>query len=353
MLLKHLIGGIATLILLASTYYLIAALYDNNFYTMLENLFGREFAHLIHDYEPAVIVYAVTTLELLVWIVIELLSSRKLMKIMDNIDTVFDNSVDTVVLPTEFSELQNWLNYLKIQNREQQRLSEIEAKKKSDALTYLAHDIRTPLASVVGYLSLLCEAPDMPFEQRNKYTHTAFNKALQFEKLIDEFFDITRFNLSEKALNKKKLDLCFLIEQLSDEFFPLLHEKELHINLDIPDELIVLVDGEKLARDFNNVIKNAIIYSYSKTAIDICITKSDNNFLVTITNHGETIPNNKLEHIFDKYFRADENYQVNEKGTGLGLAIAKEIVRMHNGSITVASENETTVFTITLPIGEE
>ena len=159
MLLKHLIGGIATLILLASTYYLIAALYDNNFYTMLENLFGREFAHLIHDYEPAVIVYAVTTLELLVWIVIELLSSRKLMKIMDNIDTVFDNSVDTVVLPTEFSELQNWLNYLKIQNREQQRLSEIEAKKKSDALTYLAHDIRTPLASVVGYLSLLCEAP--------------------------------------------------------------------------------------------------------------------------------------------------------------------------------------------------
>ena len=166
-------------------------------------------------------------------------------------------------------------------------------------------------------------------------------------------FDITRFNLSEKALNKKKLDLCFLIEQLSDEFFPLLHEKELHINLDIPDELIVLVDGEKLARVFNNVIKNAIIYSYSKTAIDICITKSDNNFLVTITNHGETIPNNKLEHIFDKYFRADENYQVNEKGTGLGLAIAKEIVRMHNGSITVASENETTVFTITLPIGEE
>lgn len=74
---------------------------------------------------------------------------------------------------------------------------------------------------------------------------------------------------------------------------------------------------------------------------------------MTITNHGETIPNNKLEHIFDKYFRADENYQVNEKGTGLGLAIAKEIVRMHNGSITVASENETTVFTITLPIGEE
>ena len=102
-----------------------------------------------------------------------MLSSQKIMKVMDSIDTILDNSVDTVVLPIEFSELQNWLNYLKIQNREQQRLLEIENQKKSDALTYLAHDIRTPLASVVGYLSLLCEAPDMPLEQRNKFTHTA------------------------------------------------------------------------------------------------------------------------------------------------------------------------------------
>lgn len=353
MLLQHLIGGIAVLILLVVVYFFIDILYDNNFYIILENLFGQEFAYLIHDYEPAVIVYIITTLELLVWIVIELLSSQKIMKVMDSIDTILDNSVDTVVLPTEFSELQNWLNYLKIQNREQQRLLEIENQKKSDALTYLAHDIRTPLASVVGYLSLLCEAPDMPLEQRNKFTHTAFNKALQFEKLIDDFFDITRFNLSERALNKKKVDLCFLLEQLSDEFFPLLHEKELHIKFSIPDELIALVDGEKMARVFNNVIKNAIMYSYPQTAIDICMTSSDDNITVMIANHGNTIPNDKLEHIFDKFYRADENYQTRENGTGLGLAIAKEIVRMHNGLITATSIDEITTFTITLPIAKE
>lgn len=181
-MLQHLIGGIAVLILLVVVYFFIDILYDNNFYIILENLFGQEFAYLIHDYEPAVIVYIITTLELLVWIVIELLSSQKIMKVMDSIDTILDNSVDTVVLPTEFSELQNWLNYLKIQNREQQRLLEIENQKKSDALTYLAHDIRTPLASVVGYLSLLCEAPDMPLEQRNKFYSYRINKALQFGK---------------------------------------------------------------------------------------------------------------------------------------------------------------------------
>lgn len=173
------------------------------------------------------------------------------------------------------------------------------------------------------------------------------------EKLIDDFFDITRFNLSEKALNKKEVDLCFLLEQLSDEFFPLLHEKELHIKFSIPDELIALVDGEKMARVFNNVIKNAIMYSYPQTAIDICMTSSDDNITVMIANHGDTIPNDKLEHIFDKFYRADENYQTRENGTGLGLAIAKEIVRMHNGLITATSIDEITTFTITLPIVKE
>ncbi len=352
LLLKHLIGGIAVLVILAIAYLLIDVIYENNFYIMLENLFGQEFAYLIHDYEPAVIVYVITTFELLMWIIIEILSSHRLLKVVDSIDTVLDNSMDTIVLPTEFSELQNWLNLLKSQNREQQHLSEIEAKRKSDSLTYLAHDIRTPLASVVGYLSLLCEAPDMPLEQRNKYTKTAFSKALQFEKMIDEFFDITRFNLSEKALNKKKIDICFLLEQLTDEFFPLLHEKELQINLDIPNELIVLADGEKIARVFNNVIKNAVLYSFRQTAINISVIKSDDTCVVTIQNNGETIPRDKLEHIFDKYYRIDENLQSNSTGTGLGLAIAKEIVRMHNGSITAISENDITILTIKLPIEE-
>lgn len=132
-----------------------------------------------------------------------------------------------------------------------------------------------------------------------------------------------------------------------------MHEKELHIKFSIPDELIALVDGEKMARVFNNVIKNAIMYSYPQTAIDICMTSSDDNITVMIANHGNTIPNDKLEHIFDKFYRADENYQTRENGTGLGLAIAKEIVRMHNGLITATSIDEITTFTITLPIAKE
>lgn len=350
LLLRHLIGSIGTLIVLGVIYYFIVAIYDNNFYNALENTFGRELAHLIHDYEPAVIVFGVVLSELVVWIIVEGYSSRKILKVMDNIDTIFDSSIDTIALPTEFSELQNWLNYLKIQNREQQRLSEIETQKKSDVLTYLAHDIRTPLASVIGYLSLLCEAPDMPSEQRNKFTHTAFSKALQFEKLIDDFFDITRYNLSENAIIKKEVDLCFLLEQLSDEFYPLLHQKELQLHLDIPDTLSVLVDGEKIARVFNNVTKNAITYSYPKTTIEISVKSTQESVVITVKNDGKTISQDKLECIFDRFYRANETYGVDENGTGLGLAIAKEIMRLHNGNITAESAGEITSFIIILPI---
>lgn len=353
LLLKHILGGVAALAFLAIFYWGISALLDNQFYTVLESLFGQDFAHVIHNYEPAVIAYAVTTVELLVWIIIEVVSSRKLMKTLDSIDAVLDPSIDSIALPAEFSGLQNRLNILKMQNRDRQRIQELETQKKSDALTYLAHDIRTPLASVVGYLSLLCEAPDMPEEQRSKFTRTAFQKALQFEKLTDDFFDITRYNLSEKALCKKEVDLCFLLEQLSDEFYPLLQEKELKMQLSLPDALVVSVDGEKIARAFINVIKNAITYSYPQTTITICLTSAAENIVAAITNCGSTIPADKLAHIFDKFYRAEESYPAEEKGTGLGLAIAKEIVRMHNGSINATSAEETTVFTIILPVAKE
>lgn len=349
-LLRHLVWAIAILVIFAICYFMIMAAYPDNFYIILERMIGYDLAYLIHGYEPAVILFIIVTSQFLVWIGVEWNSSRKIMKIMDSLDSVLDNSADDIGLPAEFSDLQNWLNLLKTQNREQQHLKEIEVQKKSDTLTYLAHDIRTPLASVVGYLSLLCEAPDMPEEQRNKFIRTAFEKALKFENLIDEFFDITRYSLSDKALVKKETDLCFLIEQIADEFYPFLQQKELCLNLDLADDLFIFVDAEKIARVFNNVIKNAITYSYPQSVIEVSAKKSNEYITAKIKNHGETIPNDKLERIFDKFYRTDEFGDSDIGGTGLGLAIAKEIMRMHNGTISAESFEENTVFTITLPI---
>lgn len=350
LLLRHLIWAISVLVIFAIGYFIIMITCSDKFYILLEKMVGYNLAYLIHSYEPAVILFIIVTSQLLVWIGVEWHSSRKIMKIMDSLGSILDNSADDIVLSAEFSDLQNWLNLLKTRNRKQQHLMEIEAQKKSDTLTYLAHDIRTPLASVVGYLSLLCEAPDMPPENRNKFIRTAFEKALKFENLIDEFFDITRYSLSDKALVKKETDLCFLIEQIADEFYPFLQQKGLCLNLDLAEDLFIAVEAEKIARVFNNVIKNAIAYSYPQTVIEIMAKKSSEFIIAKIKNHGETIPNDKLERIFDKFYRTDEFEKSDIGGAGLGLAIAKEIMRIHNGTITAESFEEITVFTITLPI---
>lgn len=350
LLLRHLIWAIAAFVGFATGYLVIKVVWADQFYIMLKGMIGYNLAYVIHNYEPAVILLIFVTTQLLIWIGIEWNASRKVMKIMDRLDYFLDNSNNEITLPAEFSELQNWLNLVKAQNRERQHFMELEIQKKSDSLAYLAHDIRTPLASVVGYLSLLCEAPDMPPEQQKKFIKTAFEKALKFENLIDEFFDITRYSLSGKAVVKKEVDLCFLIEQTADEFYPLLQQKELHLSLDLPDLLFVLAEAEKIARVFNNVIKNAITYSYPQSTIDIAVQNANEQAVVCIKNRGETIPADKLERIFDKFYRTEEAGISGNSGAGLGLAIAKEIMRMHDGTITAESCDETTVFTVTLPI---
>ncbi len=352
-MLRHFIGAFIVLFVLLTAFLGIEYLGNDNFYIFLEKAGGYDFAYFIHDYEHSIILFGFVILELFAWIAIERSSSQKMLKVLDSLEHVVDNSADNIELPLEFSDLQNWLNLIKMQNRQQQHILEIEAQKKSDTLTYLAHDIRTPLASVVGYLSLLCEAPDMPAVQREKYTKVAFRKAIQFEKLIDDFFDVARYSLSDKALAKREIDMCILIEQLADEFYPLLKNKELHIDLKLGEGLFVTGDGEKIARVFNNVLKNAINYSYPKSSIEICARQTLSYVVVSIKNYGKTIPADELEHIFDKFYRSKEYGQSEEDGTGLGLAIAKEIVRIHNGSINAMSNEGITVFEIKLPVAEK
>ena len=97
-----------------------------------------------------------------------------------------------------------------------------EAERRSDLVTYLAHDLKTPLTSVIGYLSLLDEVPEMPREQRCRYVGVTLDKAKRLERLINEFFDITRYNLSHIELEVEPVDLSYLLVQMADEFYPLL-----------------------------------------------------------------------------------------------------------------------------------
>ena len=243
---------------------------------------------------------------------------------------------------------------------ERERQLADESARRSDLVTYLAHDLKTPLTSVIGYLSLLDEVPDMPEAQRVRYTDVALDKACRLERLVNEFFDITRYSLTNIELELAPVDLVGLLVQLADEFYPALaaHGNVAQVTVagtvrtveQLGEPLVVTVDAARLARVFGNLLRNAIAYSDEGTPVEIEAAVGEGSVVVTVSDTGATIPSHKLRAIFDRFFRLDESRGSATGGAGLGLAIAREIVELHGGTISAASENGLTTFTVELPL---
>lgn len=259
-----------------------------------------------------------------------------------------ENNAD-LSLPPEMSAVEKKLNTVRQTLTRRALEAQLAEQRKNDLVMYLAHDIRTPLTSVIGYLSLLDEVPDMPPEQRAKYVHITLDKALRLEKLVNEFFEITRYNLQQIKLQKEEIDLSYMLVQLADEFYPIFAEKGNTIALHANENLSIEGDSIKLARVFNNILKNAATYSDPHSEISIFAEEKDNFVTITIQNHGPTIPKEKLSKIFEKFYRLDDARTSNTGGSGLGLAIAREIIVLHGGTISAQSKNQITTFSIVLP----
>ncbi|HBK59540.1 MAG TPA: vancomycin resistance histidine kinase VanS [Firmicutes bacterium] len=276
-------------------------------------------------------------------------------KYFDDISAGLDQLVepsgaDVVLLP-ELDSMERKMSKVKNTLDRQRRDAQEAEQRKNDLVMYLAHDIKTPLTSVIGYLSLLDEAPDMPAEQRAKYVSITLDKAYRLEQLIDEFFEITRFNLKSILLNKAKINLPFMLRQLADEFYPMLAPGGRRVVVEASEDLTLWGDADKLSRVFNNILKNAMAYSYEGSTIRVSAFGQGEDVVINFANQGDLIPQAKLDTIFDQFFRLDASRSTHSGGAGLGLAIAKEIVTAHGGAITVRSDREQTVFTVTLPLG--
>lgn len=257
------------------------------------------------------------------------------------------------VFPKEYALVSAQMSEIRALMQQHEQAVKEEAARKNDLITYLAHDLKTPLTSVIGYLSLLEEAKDMPQQQREKYVHVALDKACRLEKLTNEFFEITRYNLQQVVLEKETVDLSFLLLQLADEFYPLLQKHGNEIDLSVKEKTMVYADPDKMARVFRNILKNAIAYSYPDTRIAVFVEEADGMTRILFENRGKTIPRQKLDGLFEKFYRLEEARSTDTGGAGLGLAIAKDIVTLHDGRIYAKSEKEVTVFTVELPGGNE
>lgn len=268
-------------------------------------------------------------------------------------DSLLQEKSEDISLTPELFPLERRLNTVKHTIEKQKSDILTTEKRKNDLIMYLAHDLKTPLASVIGYLNLLRDEKEISEEVRNKYLAISLEKAERLEDLINEFFEIARFNISDITLQYSRISLTRLLEQVLYEFDPMLKEKGLTGKLQAQKDVTLRCDANKIQRVFDNLLRNAVMYSDEGGEIEITV-QSDQAQAVTITvsNYGDTIPEEKLNRIFEQFYRLDDARSTNSGGAGLGLAIAKQIVELHGGSIEAQSGEGRTKFCVTLPVSE-
>lgn len=220
---------------------------------------------------------------------------------------------------------------------------------KTEIITSVAHDLRTPLTSVIGYLELVAEK-DLTAETRQHYISVAYRKAKRLQRLTDDLFSYIKYGSEQVPMELNRLDAAKLIEQMVEEFYPSIQENNLELTMEKRvGQAWVEADGMLLARAFANLLGNAIKYGRDGKLLQVLVEQEQDRVRIHIINYGEVIPNRDLENIFERFYRVDASRTEEQGGTGLGLAIAKNIIELHHGSIGVKSDFGGTEFTVELP----
>ena len=343
-----LMGNLAIAVIISIIVYFILALFFENTLSELVARFNYDlYSWIVYNRDIVVYFY--------IFIVLAVMIYRFISKYVDSINEVYksldlilkeDN--ETIKLPSEVNEFSDKLNEIKNDYILSKRNAKESEEKKNDLIMYMAHDLKTPLTSIIGYLTLLTDEKDISKESQEKYIKIALDKSLRVEELTNQFFDITRYDLHSMPINKKEINISYLLEQLIDECYPMLEKNNLKCELDVPSRVMYIGDGDKLARAFDNLLKNAINYSYNGTTIEIKLKQIDDKIKISFKNKGDKIPQYKLDKIFEKFYRGDDSRTSSTGGAGLGLAITKEIIELHNGKISVKNDDEYIEFDIVL-----
>ncbi|WP_010282129.1 sensor histidine kinase [Bacillus timonensis] len=253
----------------------------------------------------------------------------------------------------EFGEIARDINLASEKLQEAIQRGDFSETSKDQLVVNLAHDLRTPLTSILGYLDLLLKDDKLTQEQIRHFLTIAFTKSQRLERLIEELFEITRMNYGMLPLNKKKINLTDLLHQLTEELFPVFEKNQMIARMNCAPHLLILGDGDLLARVFENLLTNAIRYGCDGQYVDIHGFIDEHAVVVQVLNYGSTIPSEELPHIFDMFYTGDKARTHREDSTGLGLFIAKNIVEQHDGMITANSSLIQTCFEVRLPLENE
>lgn len=220
---------------------------------------------------------------------------------------------------------------------------------KNELITNVSHDLRTPLTSILGYLRYIEQDKYKDEVALRHYTGIAYEKSLQLEQLLNELFEYTRMQDSKFHLEMEAINLSEMLGQLIVQNEARFKESGMtYRDAILAEDVIVLADGEKIARVLDNLISNALHYGKQGKYVDVMLEDIQEKALIHITDYGEPIPTLDLPHIFDRFYRAEKSRARHTGGSGLGLAICKSIIEHHHGKISVESSQEKTCFTVEL-----
>lgn len=257
--------------------------------------------------------------------------------------------VDTESFVPEIQELERNIESMRERQNKLMKQEEQAQQARNDLITNVSHDLRTPLTSILGYLSYIHEDRYRDEIELRYYTELVYGKARHLHKLIDDLFSYTRLDSVEYQLKKDELDVIELLSQLVAEYDGQATERNMQIVEHFEaKKLIISGDGNQIMRLFENLFSNALRYGEGNKQIDVSAKQEENMAVVQVTNYGQEISEIDLPYLFERFYKADKNRTTT--GTGLGLAIAKSIVEKHGGIVTAESKNRKTSFIVKLPL---
>lgn len=222
---------------------------------------------------------------------------------------------------------------------------------KNELITNVSHDLRTPMTSILGYLSLIENDKYKDEVELRYYTQIVYARAIALNNLIHDLFEYTKLRNHTVSLERIPINMVEMLSQMEQQFRLELQQNGVECRqFYATEKKYVLGDSNKLARVFENLFSNAIHYGKSGKYLDISLRDEKETLIIDIVNYGEPIPAVDLPHIFDRFYRVEKSRSTETGGSGLGLAIAKDIIELHHGKIEVFSNREKTCFSVELQL---
>lgn len=312
----------------------------------------------------AIVVAAIITLggviQFLFNMRLEKMIFKPISKLKEGVDEISRGNYDIEIESEIFNEigiLIDSFNDMAKKLKESEELKKTYEENRKNLIANISHDLKTPITSIQGYIETMLERPDIPRETVNKYHQIIYSNAAYLNKLIDDLFLFSKLDMQKLELQLELINVQAFMRDLMEEFQLELEERKIKFSYEntLAKAYYVKIDRKRINQVFRNIIGNAVKYGDEKDIeIHVTMFESGEYAAVNIADNGPGIPEDKLPHIFQRFYRIDNARTKDLMSTGLGLAIAKELVEAHKGKFSVTStENTGTVFTILLPVKKQ